>query len=169
MCSMCGSAYGGYSNTFAMRNLTQATSLKKFTMKQRIQKIIEFYNKYPGYTLSIGPISSFEKQIKECKDITIHQSYYEPLLHNSTLFKNSPKDIQFHITVLNEFLKQPNRPFNRKDNGGLCNNGNYITFSSMGLVLVSNVTNEDAALLSALQDASIAKGKWSGLPIYIST
>ena len=166
---MCGSAYGGYSNTFNMRKLSGPTLLKNFTIKQRLQKITEFYSKFPGYTLSIGPLTNFVKQMKQCKDITIHNEYYKPLVENTIFFKNSPKDIQYHITVVNEFLKQPNRPFNRKDNGGLCKNGNYLTVSTMSLVLVSNVTNEDATVLSALQDASIANGKWSGLPIYIST
>lgn len=167
MCSMCGSAYGGYGSTYNMRNNQPKIQTKKYTIKERLQMISIFYSKFPGYTLSIGPLNQFEKLMKQCKNITIHEAFYKPLTNGSLFMKNIPHDIQFHIKVVNQFLSNNSRPFNHKQNGGKCSNNKYLHLKPMGLVLVSTISNQDSNVISNLHDASIGTGNWSGLPIYI--
>lgn len=167
MCTICGSAYGGFGSTYNMRNIQPKIELKKISIKERLQKVASFYSKFPGYTLSIGSLNHFETNMKQCKNITIHEEFYKPLTNDSVFIKNIPYDIQHHIKVLNQFLSNKARPFNHPQNGGKCSNNNYLQLNSIGLVLISTISEEDSKVLAKLRNASIGTGTWSGFPIYI--
>lgn len=168
---MCPSAYGSNSLSSMYgrkKSSNEIKSLKHFTVKQRLQIISDFYNKYPGYTLSIGPHKQFIHKMKTCKNINIPNNFYHPLTISSSFVNNIPKDIKYHIIIINQFLNNPQRPFNHKQNGGLCSNNTYCTLDNYGLVLYSTLTEEDSKTLSKLHSVSIATVKWSGFTVFTS-
>ncbi len=171
MCSKCPSAYGSniirpmYSKK---KSSNKSSPIDNFTIKERLVIINEYYNKYPGYTLSIGPHKHFFYKMKKCKNIIIHKDFYIPLNIKSSFVNNTPNDIKHHINILNHFLSNPNRPFNHEKNGGLCTDNTYCTLENYGLVLYSNLTDEDSTILSKLRDASIGTSKWLEFTLFVS-
>ena len=168
MCSTCPSAYGGgsYSSIFKKKNNNTIRLLKSYSIKERIQKITDYYTKYPGYILAIGCYDNFNEKVQPCLNTTIHSTFYYPLNTSSMFVKQVPYDISYHIKEINIFLNNKKRPFNSKKLICKCNNKN-IHYNSIGLVLISNVTPEDKTLQTLLESNSIGVSKWSELPMYI--
>jgi hypothetical protein len=135
-------------------------------MKERIQKVKNYYNKYSSYILAIGSHDNFIQQTQSCINTTIHSTFYYPLNTTSLFVKELPYDISYHIKEINKFLNDKKRPFNSKKKIFTYNNKN-IHYNSIGLVLISNVTPEDKLVQSLLQSNSLGESKWSGIPMYI--
>jgi hypothetical protein len=167
MCTTCPSAYGGgsYSSILKKKNETMRL-LKSYSIKERIQKITDYYNKYPGYILAIGSHDNFIEKIQPCLNTTIHNTFYYPLNTSSIFVKQIPYDISYHIKEINVFLNNKKRPFNSNKIICRCNNKN-IHYTSIGVVLISNLTSEDKSLQLLLKSNSIGVSKWSNLPMYI--
>jgi hypothetical protein len=168
MCSACPSAYGGgsYSPGLKKKENEKILVLKSYSIKERIQKVTEYYNKFPGYTLAIGSYDNFIAKVQQCITTTIHTTFYYPLNTTSIFVKQLPYDISYHIKEINAFLNNKKRPFNLKKTICNCNNKS-IHYTSIGLVLISNLTSEDNALQDILETNCIGNTKWSGLPMYI--
>lgn len=168
MCSLCGSAYGGgsYSSGLKRKDNDILRLLKSYSIKERIQQVKQYYNKYPGYILTIGTYDNFIDKIKPCINTTIHNTFYYPLNRSSMFVKELPYDISYHIKEINKFLNDKKRPFNSKKIICTYKNKN-IHYNSIGLVLISNVTSEDKSIQLLLQSNSLGESKWSGIPMYI--
>lgn len=168
MCSSCPSTYGGGSYSFIYKKKENETIrlLKSYSMKERIQKVKNYYNKYSSYILAIGSHDNFIQQTQSCINTTIHSTFYYPLNTTSFFVKQLPYDISYHIKEINKFLNDKKRPFNSKKKIFTYNNKN-IHYNSIGLVLISNVTPEDKLVQSLLQSNSLGESKWSGIPMYI--
>ena len=168
MCSSCPSAYGGgsYSSIYKKKENETIRVLKNYTIKERIQQVLNYYNKYSTYKLAVGSHDNFIEKTQPCINTTIHSTFYYPLNTTSFFFKQLPYDISYHIKEINKFLNHKKRPFNSKKILCTYNNKN-IHYNSVGLVLISNVTPEDKTLQSLLQSKSLGVSKWSGLPMYI--
>ena len=168
MCTACPSAYGGgsYSSGLKRKENDTIRILKSYTIKERIQQVINYYNKYPGYILAIGSYDNFIEKVQPCINTTIHSTFYYPLNTSSTFVKQIPYDISYHIKEINIFLNNKKRPFNSKKIICTCKN-KTIHYNSIGLVLISNLTSEDKSLRDSLGSKSIGNSKWSGLTMYI--
>ena len=171
MCKACPSAYGGGSSS-SIRKIKNVHSSKRktiqYTIKERISIVVKHFRKNPGYTLAIGTHDNFIKKIKQCKQIEIHNTFYNPLKSGSQYIQNFPIEIQLHINVINKFLNNSKRPFNTKRELCMCDNNTSMNYTSVGLVLLSTVTPADFNVLSLLEKESLGTTNWTSLPLYIN-
>ena len=79
MCTICGTSMR-YTSSIPKRLGPSPTQyLKKYTIKESMQKIIQYFTKFPGYELGVGSHNNFTKIMNNCKNIQIHPHFYNAL------------------------------------------------------------------------------------------